>query len=643
MNDKTQAQTITDQYLADCFSIELSEAKEIYSKMERIIYEGDDSIVTVDDVADGLYFIDEGQTIAYDNNGNIVNEMDAGQFFGEYAVLTSGQRMVTVKAHGHVVVYRMSSAEFLQLVGRHPNVTGYLLKQVYGQVSEKHTKLVSIASKHRGVMRNSSGKKENSPLSIGITYGITAIIFLIVIFFAPDSANTNIVWQLLPVAFLLGFTLWTKRIVEGMLLTVLLLAGILNQGHFVSGFGKIMIEGFSNPDTSETLFIMAMVEAVAALLAASGVISAFKKLAGKYVKSRTSSMFGMLFIMIFVCLDECLNVITAGYSMNDSADRCKIPRESRALLGSFSTGLCAVIPFSLWGAYISGWTAMYQTQDNLFLRSIPFNLAAVGSLLFSVLLCVGFLPKTKQMRMAYDRVKEGGFLWPAGSVKYFDTESENHTVGRPINLLLPMAVWVVSSVTYATVKNGGKFAMNAVFGLVTTLIFMFFLYISQRLMTPKTFFEILADGIANALMPMLLFVLSERITYCLGILGFGEVIKNAILSVVGKELFLIPMLLFVVFTLLCLGLGSSWGMYGLGIPVSIFLSNNLGLSVPLCLGAILAAGIAGESLCPYLDDTAPVVTAIGCEPVAYRKIRLQYWLPIVIICAIVYIILGLLF
>lgn len=67
--------------------------------MERVVFEGNDTIVTAGDAADGLYFIDEGQITAYNSAGDPVNEMDAGQIFGEYAILTGDPRMVTVKAH----------------------------------------------------------------------------------------------------------------------------------------------------------------------------------------------------------------------------------------------------------------------------------------------------------------------------------------------------------------------------------------------------------------------------------------------------------------------------------------------------------------------------------------------------------------
>lgn len=635
---------ITEQFLADYFKIELEEAQEIHKKLERIVYNNNEAIVRVGEPADGLYFLEDGQTTVFNASGEVVNEMEAGQYFGEYAILANEPRLSTVRAHGKVVTYRMSSEDFLQVVAKHPQISGHLLKQVYAQISSKHTKLLSLTRKYRGVMWSPTESKDIRTKSILATYGSTFLVFFAVYFLAPRLHSTPVWWQLLPVVFLMAFTIRTKRIVEGMLLTVMLLGGMLYQGNFLRGFGEMMIEGIGNPDTAETIVIMTMVEGVAALLASAGVVNAFKKLAEKHIRSKTGSMFGMLFIMIVVCLDECLNVMTAGYCLNEITDKKKIPRESRALLGSFSTAICALIPFSLWSAYISGWVSMYQKNGgNIFLRSIVFNLVGILSLLFAILLCFGILPKTGQMKEAYKRVKDGGKLWPEDSENYFETEVADGVVGRPINLFLPMLVWAVSSIVCGMQKHAGGFAMDPISGLLITLTFMFLLYVGQRLLNPKAYFEILVSGIENALMPILLLVFAERISACLEELGFNAFLEVAIPKMVGGQMSLIPAVIFILCTLLTLGIGSSWGMYGLGIPLSIYLSTRLGLHLPLCLGAALAAGIIGESLCPYLDETSPVVTAIGCGPVPYRKLRIQYWIPMAILCTGGYLIMGVLF
>lgn len=637
---------ITKKYLADYFGIDIQEIGAIHKKLERIVYDNSENIVTLGDDADGLYFIDEGQATVFNESGEAVNEMEAGQYFGEYAVLTEEKRMTTVKAHGRVVAYRMSNQDFRRVVSKHPKVTGRLLKQVYGQISVKHTRLISLTKKHRGVMWEPTNHKDTKLSSLFITYGITALVLIAVFCMAPWVNSLDeypVWWQLLPIVFLLGFTLRTKRVLEGMLLTLLMLGGMLYNGNFIMGFGEMLVEGIGNPDTASTIVIMAMVEAFAALIASAGVVSAFKKLAEKRVKTKGGSKLMMLFIMIVVCIDECLNVVTAGYCTNDIADKVKVPRESRALLGSFSMAICSLIPFSLWSAYNSGWVSMYfENGGNVFLRSIHFNLVGILSLVFAVMLVCGILPKTREMKDAYRRVEKGGKLWPAGSEKYMETDADG-VVGRPINLFLPMLVWAVSSVACGMLENAGGFAMDGISGLVITLLFMFALYVGQRLMTPKSFFDTFANGIGNALMPILLLVFAERIAACLEELKFDVLLENVISSVMGGSTALIPAIIFILCTLMCLVLGSCWGMYGLGLPIACILSVRLGINVPLCLGAALAAGIMGEALCPYINETSSVVTAIGCEPHAYRSLRIKYWLPMAFICVAGYVAMGFIF
>lgn len=641
---KEKAKVITNKYIGDLFSVNQQEATKIIGRLERLVYANNESLVTIGEEADGLYFIEEGQVTVFDSSGEPVNEMGAGHYLGEYAILAGETRMTTVKAHGKVVAYRMSSKDFLDVVAKHPQITGRMLKQVYGQITDKHTKLVSLTRKNRGLMWAPPDERELNLKSILITYIPIAILFLITFMVASFISDAPVWWQILPVVFLVAFTLRTKRVLEGLMLTVILLSGMLNGGHFISGFKDMMIEGIGNKDTSETIVIMAMVESVAALLSAAGVVTVFRKFAKKYLKTRRESLFGMLLMLILVCIDECLNVVTAAYCFNENADKNKIPRESRAVLGSFSMAICSIIPFSLWSAYMAGWVAMYiPNGGNVFLKALLFNLAGILAFIFALLLCFGILPRTDSIKQAYKRVAEGGALWPEGSEQYFEAQDSGGVEGKMHNLLLPMLVWICSSVLFGILGENGNFGLDALSGLVVTLMFMFVLYVGGRTMTPKQYFEVMSEGIGNSLMPILLLVFAERIAAGLEEMGFVTLLEQWIPKIVGNHMSLIPMLLFVIFLAVCMVLGSCWGAFGIAIPITVYLSVRLGLNIPLCLGATLASGVVGEALCPFIDTTSPVVTAIGCEPHVYRKIRMQYWIPLTIICIAGYLILGLIF
>lgn len=632
---------ITRKFLASYFELNQKESAQLQQKLERKVFQNNEAIVVIGDKADYLYFIEEGRASVFNEQGEDINEMQEGQIFGEYAILADKPRLSTVRAHGKVVTYRLKAQDFLRLVAKHPQINGRLLEQAYSQITVKHTKLVSMTRRQRGIMWSPNSANDQKLSVILLTYGITALVLLFACILAPNMTESPVWWQVLPVAFLLLFTLRTKRVVEGMLLTVLLLGGMLYRGNFVKGFIQILREGIGNVDTASTIIIMGMVEAMAALLAAAGVVSAFKKIAEKHMNSMRKSLFGMLMIMIVVCIDEGLNVITAGFCTNEMSDRNQTPRETKAVLGSFSMAICSIIPFSLWSSYLVGWIEMYyENGGTIFLQAILFNLVGVFGIISAVLLCLGLLPKSGTLKRAYERVNNGGKLWPDGSEVYFAAGESDGVIGKPMNLILPMLVWVGTSIGFGVLENNGEFSLDATSGLVVTLIFMFVFYIGRRFMTPKTYFETMAAGIGNALMPILLLVLSERIAACLEQLGFDHLLEHVIVQLVFGQLELIPAVLFVFCTVICLVMGSCWGMYGLGIPVCVYLSGILGLNVPLCLGATLAAGVLGESLCPYFDDTAPVVTVIGCEPVVYRKLRFQYWLPIAALSTVGYVILG---
>ena len=102
----------------------------------------------------------------------------------------------------------------------------------------------------------------------------------------------------------------------------------------------------------------------------------------------------------------------------------------------------------------------------------------------------------------------------------------------------------------------------------------------------------------------------------------------------------LPLLFYVIFTGFTLLLGSSWGMYGIGIPVACQLAGLFGVHLPLCLGAVFAAGITGDNLCPYIQEGAMVASAVGCDPKVNRDIRVRYWVWIAALCTVFYYLAG---
>ena len=111
---------------------------------------------------------------------------------------------------------------------------------------------------------------------------------------------------------------------------------------------------------------------------------------------------------------------------------------------------------------------------------------------------------------------------------------------------------------------------------------------------------------------------------------------DSVVSVTAPIAPFAPALLFLLFTLLTMALGSSWAMYVIGFPIALHIARSAGLDLSLCVGAICAAGIAGEKLCVFTGDSLSVGTAIGCEPRAVLNVRLTYSIALSIVSLLFY-------
>ena len=630
---------ITPEHIAEFFKLPQAEAERVWGELERLEYRNGEDIVRFGDAADGMYFLDDGTVDVLDRDGNPVNEMHEGQYFGEYAVISEEPRLTTVRARGKVIAYRMSSAAFLGEISRRPTFVGYLLKQVYSQLSMKHSKLLEIARERRGILHGQV-RKDMSRRELAVTYGITALLFLFTGLFVP-KADPGPFWLLVPLLFLVIFTLWTRRTLEALVLTVMLASGVANGGNFLQGFTDALAEGIAVPDTASTIVIMCLIGAVTTLLSAAGGISALRRPAEARIKTGRGALFSMIGIMAVIFIDDCLNVLSAAFCLVGITDRNRVPREVPAFIGSFSTSICALIPLSVWGAYVSGTVSLSLGRQggDFFLKALPWNLAALLGVGTALLAAAGLLPRIRLLRDAERRVREGGELWPKGAEKYFLANDDKEIYGHPGNLLMPLAVTVTVSALAGTMRTGA-FALDAAAGLTAALLFMFVSYVGQRLMTPERFLDCAVEGMQSTVLPILLLLLTLCFSTCLEQLHFTQYVERIIPMLSSHHPQYLPMLLYIIFTGFTLLLGSSWGMYGIGIPVACQLARLFGVDLPVCLGAVFAAGITGDNLCPYIQEGAMVASAVGCDPKVNRDIRVRYWAVIAVLCTVLYFFAG---
>lgn len=637
---------INEAYLREFFGIpEGQEGEEelagIRSRLERLQFGHGEDICTIDGEPDGMFFLESGSAVVLDRDGDQINVMREGQYFGEYGVLSGQRRLSTVRSQGRTIVYKMSSEDVVEVLSRHPGVYGELMKRVYGQVSRKHSQLMALSRMQRGILRDPGNKAPMSPLHMVIHYGVLAVIFILCSVLVPAGSPGPVF--LVPLSLMVVYVILTRRTVESLVVSGMLAAVLLYRSGLAAGYADALMKSMAAPDNVFTVLVMALMGSVVTLIEASGAVTAFKKLIDRKVSTKKGTMFAAVGVMAVTAIDDCLNMLCAATGVRTAADEHRIPREDTGLLLSFlPTTLCSFIPFSLWGIFVIGSITPGAGNEaaSLFCRAIPFNFYSIVTVVCMLLFCADKLPRVRKLRAARQRVEAGEDLWPEGSERYLSHEDQE-VWGKVINLVLPVAVLAVSCLAVRSLRSG-SFTLDSACGLTAALVFMFFLYCLQGIMSPEKFFEHLVSGIQSMALPILLYLLTMCFTSMLEQQAVSEFFDEAV-GLFDRVSPLIPASLFLVSTLLTVALGSSWAMYVIGFPVAMHVAAAAGLSLPLCVGAVCSAGIAGEKNCIFTSDSLSVGNAIGCNPDAVLSVRMQYSIRFTVISLIMYTAAGFIF
>jgi Na+/H+ antiporter NhaC/CRP-like cAMP-binding protein len=637
---------IDEHYLRSFFAFGTDEAAdaEIAQINEKLIpmeFSDGQDICKIDDDADGMFFIDVGSAIVLSREGLQINVLHEGQYFGEYAVIARGQRTSTVRAHGRCVVLKLNNDDMREVLDRHPRIYGEMMKKVYDQVSHKHSQLLTLSRMKRGVLQPRKNEPPMSIKQILIQYGSLALVFALTLLLVPNYINIPLFVP--PLLLMVVYVLITRRTFEALVISGMMAALLLYRSELIVSYTDSLMATIGNEGNVFTILVMALMGGVASLIEASGAVTAFKRYADSKIKTVKSARLAMIGIMAVTAIDDCLNMLCASTSLRTVNDRLRLPREDSALMLSLlPTCLSAFIPFSLWGIFVVANINTVPGIDGfgLLCRSLLLDFYPILAVIAMLLFCGDKLPRTGMLKQAQKRVSEGGKLWPAGSERYLITE-EPDIWGRIQSLIVPVIVLAVSTLGIRSISSR-SFMADSACGLVATVVFMFFFYSWRKIMTPDEFTDNLVTGIQGMVLPILLYLLTMCFSSLLEQESIAAFLSDTVLDL-GAVSRLMPAVFFLVFTLLTMALGSSWAMYAIAFPLAMRFAQPLGLSLPLCAGAICSAGIAGEKNCPFTSDSLSVGLAIGCDPDKVLKVRLPYSAMISVLSLLLFIVAGYIF
>lgn len=451
------------------------------------------------------------------------------------------------------------------------------------------------------------------------------------------------VWSILPPVIAIILALITKEVYMSLLI------GILSGALLYTKFNLIgtvettfQIMGDKIGGNADILIFLVLLGILVALITKSGASKAYGEWASKSIKSKKGALFATSALGILIFVDDYFNCLTVGTVMRPVTDRYKINRAKLAyIIDSTAAPVCIIAPISSWAAAVGSSLPENSSLDgfSLFLKTIPFNLYAIFTLVFVLFIILTGID--------YGKMKEAEALGDSiidASAK--EQEQKVGSNGKVIDLVLPIAVLIVSCIsmmlyTGGITKGAGIIQAFAdcssgralVMGSFITLFFTFCFYIPRKIISFKEFCECFVTGFKAMTSAVMILCLAWTLS---GICSGDYLDIGGFVSAVINNNAMIGMLLPMIFFLVALGLGfatgTSWGTFGILIPIALAIFGDTNPMIPFAIAAILSGAVCGDHISPISDTTILSSAGAQCQHIYHVSTQIPYALTVCIPC-----------
>lgn len=465
-------------------------------------------------------------------------------------------------------------------------------------------------------------------------------------------------WALVPPVVAIALALITKEVYSS------LFVGIVVGGLFYSNFSfegtisHVFDNGFlsvlSDSYNVGILIFLVILGVIVSLMNRAGGSAAFGRWASSKIKSRAGAQLATIALGVLIFIDDYFNCLTVGSVMRPVTDKHKISRAKLAyIIDSTAAPVCIIAPISSWAAAVTGFV---EGEDgfSLFIQAIPYNFYALLTILMIIILAVSSIdygPMAKHEKNAAEK----GDLFTTPGRPYANVEGVS-SIGRGtvIDLILPIICLIVCCVigmlytgdffdgadfvtAFSNSDASRGLAMGSFFGLVFTILF----YTLRRVMRFEECMSCIPDGFKSMVPAILILTCAWTLKAMTDSLGAAEYVASIMGGCAKGLLNLLPAFIFLVGCGLAFATGTSWGTFGILIPivVSVFSSSNPTLMV-ISISACMAGAVCGDHCSPISDTTIMASAGAQCEHVNHVSTQLPYALTVAAVSFLTYIVAG---
>ena len=466
------------------------------------------------------------------------------------------------------------------------------------------------------------------------------------------------IWALLPPLVAIILALITKEVYSslfvGIVVGALLYSGFKFEGTVTQIFEGGIIKVLSDSYNVGILIFLVILGSVVCMMNKAGGSAAFGRWASKKIHTRVGAELAAIVLGILIFIDDYFNCLTVGSVMRPVTDRHHVSRAKFAyLIDATAAPICIIAPISSWAAAVSGFV---EGQDGLaiFVRTIPYNFYAI----LTIVMMVGMvLMKTEFGAMRTHEINAlNGDLYTTSARPYenaTDDETPNPR-GRVIDLVIPIVVLVICCVI-SMIYTGGFFsgtdfvtafsqsdasvglAMGSAFGLVFAIIF----YMIRRVINFRDCMGCIPEGFKAMVPAIMILTFAWTLKAMTDSLGAAVFVEEAMRSVAGGIEVILPAIIFLVGCGLAFATGTSWGTFGILIPivVAVFEKSSPEMMI-ISMSACMAGAVCGDHCSPISDTTIMASAGAQCDHVTHVSTQLPYAILAAAVSFVTYIVAG---
>lgn len=497
-------------------------------------------------------------------------------------------------------------------------------------------------------------------------------------------------WSLLPPVVAIALALKTKEVYSSLFIGIILGAALFSysMGTGFEGFLSHLLNDtvgtgdeakqyglihcLADPWNVGILVFLVVLGAIVSLMNKAGGSAAFGQWASKHVKTKRGAQIATILLGILIFIDDYFNCLTVGSVMRPITQRHGVTKEKLAyLIDSTAAPVCVISPISSWAAAVSGFVTGDENGLALFCKAIPYNFYALFTLLFMfAIVAINFDFKSMSIydarwREWYERTNGGKIDEVSGTklqlaehgVGAGQSGQSGHR-GTVADLVLPILMLIVFC-TIGMVYSGGFFqpssnnyhhfvdsfaASNASVGLVigslTALILSVAMFTVRKTLPFDEAMSSLIKGFEAMVPAILILTLAWTLKSMTDSLGAAAYVSDVVSSSAGHLQMLLPAIIFVVAALLAFATGTSWGTFGILIPICVAVFPAAAPLRVISISACMAGAVCGDHISPISDTTIMASAGASCKHVHHVSSQLPYALTVATVSFFTFIVAG---